>query len=73
MFRLIAMFILIVAGAAAGALLGLIGGAAAMEFGKTACQGAACADVIVKSWAPLGAMAGAVMGFVKGKALCARY
>lgn len=69
MFRLIAMLTLILAGTLAGALIGLISGAAALEFGKGACQGTACADAIVKSWAPLGALAGAVLGFIKARSL----
>ncbi|MBM3606844.1 MAG: hypothetical protein FJX29_00100 [Alphaproteobacteria bacterium] len=70
MFRLLGILVLTLCGALAGALLGLLAGAAAVESGKTVCAAAQCADAIIKTYAPLGAMLGAFAGF--GKALSLR-
>lgn len=69
MFRLLGMVILIIAGAAAGAIGGMIAGAAFVEFGKSACAGAACADAIAKTYIPAGAGLGALAAFAKAMAM----
>lgn len=70
MLRAVGMLILIIAGAALGAVGGMIAGAAFVEFGKSACSGAACADAIAKTYIPLGAGLGALAAL--GKALAMR-
>lgn len=69
MFRFLAFAAIIVAGACAGALIGLIAGAAALETGQSACEMQACADTLVRNIAPAGALAGALFGFSKARSL----
>ena len=65
MVRFIGMLFITLAGAAIGGIIGLIGGAAFLESGRTACEAASCADMIVRSFAPAGAVLGALMGLGK--------
>ena len=69
MFRVLGLLILIIAGATLGAIGGMLGGAALVEAGKSACTGAACADAIAKTYIPLGAALGALAAFAKALTL----
>lgn len=72
MFRVIGMLLIVAAGGAVGAVLGLIGGTAFLEGGRAACEAAACADSIVRHFAPAGAIVGAMIGLGKAMSLKAR-
>lgn len=69
MFRFIALAAIVLAGACAGALVGLIGGAALLESGKSSCDMQSCADTIIRNIAPAGALMGALLGLGKAKSL----
>ncbi len=69
MVRVIAAIFIVALGAAAGGIAGLIAGAALLEGGRSACDGAACADTIVRSFAPAGALLGALLGIGKARTL----
>lgn len=69
MFRILAGILIVATGAAAGGLLGLVGGAAFLEGGASGCEIAACADTVVRSFAPAGAILGALLGLGKVRAL----
>ncbi len=65
MFRLIAMILITLSGAVIGGIIGLVGGAAFLESGRTACEAATCADTILHSFVPAGIFLGALMGLAK--------
>ncbi len=65
MFRLVAMILITLSGAVIGGIIGLVGGAAFLESGRTACEAASCADTIVRSFVPAGIFLGALMGLAK--------
>ena len=69
MVRLAVIILVTTAGAAVGGIIGLVAGAAFLETGRTACTGAACADIVVRSFAPAGAILGALAGFSKARSL----
>ena len=69
MFRVLGMLVLMVTGALIGGLIGMIAGTAVIEFGARACADTSCAAAIIKTWAPLGAVLGALAGFAKAFAL----
>jgi hypothetical protein len=70
MFRVIALSLIVAAGAGVGAILALVAGVAIMESGRSACEAAACADTFVRHFAPAGAVLGGLIGL--GKALSIR-
>ncbi|MGE3247155.1 MAG: hypothetical protein AB7F96_19900 [Beijerinckiaceae bacterium] len=53
-------------GVAIGAVAGLIGAAAFVEFGKQSCNGAECGAIIVRGILPGAIAIGAMLGFSKG-------
>ena len=69
MLRLICMLAIVAAGALVGGIIGLIGGAIYLETGRTTCEAASCADTIIRGFAPLGAIVGAMIGLGKAIAL----
>ncbi|MCC2098722.1 MAG: hypothetical protein KDJ29_17655 [Hyphomicrobiales bacterium] len=55
-----------------GFCVGLVGGAALVEFGESSCTANDCGSLIVRSAMLLAGLAGALMGFAKGMNLVRR-
>jgi hypothetical protein len=66
MFRVVVVGLVTLTGLAAGLCIGLLVGAAIVEFGSRSCSGAACGDLIVRGIVPVAGLAGALIGLAKG-------
>lgn len=66
MFRVLIVLLVMAIGLTTGALVGLLGGAALVEFGKQSCTGSACADIVIRTCVPIAAAVGAALGLAKG-------
>lgn len=70
MTQLIAAILIVAAGAVVGGILGLVAGAAVFEAGHQTCEGAACADTVVRTFFPIGIFLGALLGLNKARSFC---
>lgn len=66
MLRILVVFTVAGIGLSAGALVGLLAGAAFVEFGVQSCNGGSCADTVMRTCVPISSVIGVVLGFAKG-------
>ena len=71
MLRISIVLLVTAIGLACGLCVGLIGGAAVIEFGKHSCSGPSCSDLVVRTIIPVAASIGAAIGLAKGLNLVA--
>lgn len=66
MYRFIIVLTVAAIGVLLGVLVGLIGGVAFLEFGNNSCTGVNCADVVARTFIPVAAGIGGLLGISKG-------
>ena len=66
MYRFIIVFVVAAIGVVMGLLIGLVSGAAFLEFGNSSCTGANCADIVVRTFLPIAGGIGGLLGLAKG-------
>ncbi|HEV2570863.1 hypothetical protein [Methylocella sp. CPCC 101449] len=67
MLRLLKCLIFAVGGAFIGGCIGTMIGMAYMEFAQHGCTGTVCADLIVRTFIPGGALAGGMVGLIMAR------
>lgn len=67
MVRLFKCLAFVITGVLAGAILGIMLGMTYMEFAQHGCAGAACGDLIARSFMPGGALAGGITGLIAAR------